>query len=55
VASLFSISLGIGMSIAPIVAGVLYDYGEWLFTTEISAYASLFLAAIYGLLVLIGY
>jgi hypothetical protein len=47
--------MGASYTIAPIVAGALYDSGGWVFTTDTSAFMALILAATYGIIVLFGY
>ena len=54
-ATLFSVGLGVGYTMAPIVAGALYDYKKWHFTSDIMAVWALGLSAIYGILIIVGY
>jgi hypothetical protein len=54
-ASLGTLVMGMSFTIAPIVAGALYDSGGWIFTTDTSAFMALILAATYGIIVILGY
>lgn len=43
-----------GLTLAPIIAGALQDHDGWRFTTDVLAMCAFGLAAVYGLLILIG-
>jgi MFS family permease len=53
-ATLYSVGLGVGFTLTPIVAGALMDYKNWRFMTDVMAVWALGLSAIYGILIIVG-